>query len=103
MKIPVASVGRRRLRRALWGPALVLLLGPLPMVLSNTPAGASPTSTPSGTVYVTNLNLNSVTAIDTASAHITVVHGAPPALNGPLGIAIAPDGRTAYVTNSNSN
>jgi YVTN family beta-propeller protein len=82
---------------------LILLFGPLPMVLSNTPAGASGSTTLTGTVYVTNLNLNSVTAINRANAHTTVVHGAPPALNGPLGIAIAPDGSTAYVTNSSGD
>ena len=54
-------------------------------------------------MFVTNLTLNSVTAINTATSHTTTVHGAPPAMNGPLGIAIAPDGDTAYVTNSNAN
>jgi YVTN family beta-propeller protein len=72
------------------------------MVLSST-AGASPSGADNGTVYVTNLNLNSVTEIDTATSHTTLVHGAPPKMNGPLGIAIAPDGDTAYVTNSNGN
>ena len=54
-------------------------------------------------MYVTNLNLNAVTAIDTANNRTTIVRGTPPALNGPLGIAISPDGNTAYVTNSSSN
>lgn len=103
MKIPVASVGRRRIRRALWGPVLVLLLGPLPVVLSNSTANASPSSATAGFVYVTNLNLNSVTAINTANGHTSVVHGAPPAMNGPLGIAVAPNGDVAYVTNSNGD
>ena len=102
MTIPVASVGRRWIRRAVWAPALILLVGPLPTVLSSTAAGAS-TSGLTGTVFVTNLNLNAVTAINTANNRTTVVHGGPPALNGPLGIAIAPDGDMAYVTNSNSN
>jgi YVTN family beta-propeller protein len=102
MKLPIASVGRRRIRRALWIPALTLLLGPLPAVLTSAPAGASSNS-PVGTVFVTNLTQNSVTAINTATLHTTTVHGAPPAMNGPVGIAIAPDGDTAYVTNSNSN
>ncbi|HXC19746.1 MAG TPA: FGLLP motif-containing membrane protein [Acidimicrobiales bacterium] len=103
MKIPVASVGRRRIRRALWIPVVTLLIGPLPMILSSSSAGASAADTYTGIVFVTNLNLNSVTAIDTATSHTTQVHGAPPAMNGPLGIAIAPDGNTAYVTNSNGN
>jgi YVTN family beta-propeller protein len=103
MKVPVASLGRRRIRRALWVPVLILLLGPLPAIVSATAADASSTEASTGTVYVTNLNLNSITAINTANGHTTVVHGAPPALNGPLGIAIAPSGATAYVTNSNSN
>ncbi len=101
MVIPVASVGRRRMRRVLWVPALTLLLGPLPAIVSSSSAGASTVAT--NAVYVTNLNLNSVTAIDSANAKKEVVHGAPPALNGPLGIAIAPDGSTAYVTNSNGH
>ena len=101
--IPVASVGRRRIRQALWGPALILLLGPLPAVLSSAPAVASATSTSAGTVYVTNLSLNSVTAINAANGQTTVAHGAPPAMNGPLGIAIAPNGDTAYVTNSSGD
>lgn len=86
----------------MWAPAFILLVGPLPAVLSSTGADAS-TSAPTGTVYVTNLNLNAVTAINSANNRTTVVHGAPSTLNGPLGIAIAPDGDTAYVTNSNSN
>jgi YVTN family beta-propeller protein len=102
MKLPIASIGRRRIRRAVWIPALILLFGPLPAIVTGASAGAS-TNTPVGTVFVTNLTLNSVTAINTATSHTTTVHGAPPAMNGPLGIAIAPDGDTAYVTNSNSN
>ncbi len=102
-KIPVASVGRRRIRQALWGPALVLLLGPLPVILTSSTANAAPTSASAGTVYVTNLNLNSVTAINTANGHTSVAHAKAPALNGPLGIAISPNGDTAYVTNSNGD
>ena len=102
MKIPVASVGRRRIRRALWLPVITLLFGALPAIVSGASAGAV-TGVATGTVYVTNLSLNSVTAINTASSHTIVVHGAPPALNGPLGIAIAPNGKIAYVTNSDSN
>jgi len=72
------------------------------MVLSST-ASASPSSVSNATVYVTNLTLNSVTAIDSATSHTMLVHGGPPKMNGPLGIAIAPDGNTAYVTNSNGS
>lgn len=53
-----------------------------------------------GTVYVTNLNLDSITAINVANNHLTQIKGSSPGLNGPLGIAITPDGRTAFVTNS---
>ncbi len=66
-------------------------------------ASAAPQGFASGTVYVTNLNLNTVTAIDASNSHATVLHATNPPLNGPLGIAIAPDGSTAYVTNSDGN
>jgi YVTN family beta-propeller protein len=102
-RLPVVSVGRRWIRRAIWIPTLILLFGWLPAIASSTPASAAPSNSLTGTVFVTNLNQNSVTAIDTANSHITVVHGMPPAMNGPVGIAIAPDGHTAYVTNSNGD
>jgi DNA-binding beta-propeller fold protein YncE len=82
---------------------LVLLLGPLPVVFSSSTANASPSTASAGTVYVTNLALNSMTAINSATGHTTVAHGKPPAMNGPLGIAIAPNGKTAYVTNSSGD
>ena len=71
------------------------------------PAGSAYSSTTStaplpGTVYVTSLAVNTVTAINPVSHQIAVVAGAG-RLNGPLGIAIAPDGLTAYVTNSLGN
>lgn len=58
---------------------------------------------PGGTVYVTNLSLNSLTAINVANHHVSQIKGSNPGLNGPLGIAITPDGRTAFVTNSLGN
>lgn len=102
MRIRVASLGRRWIRRALWGPVLILLVGPLAAIPGGSISSAT-TNAPANTVYVTNLNLDAVTAISTVSARTTVVHGGPSTLNGPLGIAISPDGRTAYVTNSNAN
>lgn len=52
-----------------------------------------------GTIYVTNLNQNTVTAINPKTHALSVIGG----FNGPLGIALAPNGRTAYVTNSLGN
>lgn len=81
-----------------------LLLSPvIAFFLSSSPASAAPQGFASGTVYVTNLNLNTVTAIDASNSHATVLRATNPQLNGPLGIAIAPDGSTAYVTNSDGN
>ena len=86
MKMPVASVGRRRIRRALWVPVADTSLRFAARDRSRVrTASAAPSNASTGTVYVTNLNLNSVTAIDTANSHTTVVHGVPPAMNGPLG------------------
>ena len=73
-----------------------MLLGPVfAFFLSSSPASAAPQGFASGTVYVTNLNLNTVTAIDASNSHATVLHATNPQLNGPLGIAIAPDGSVA--------
>jgi YVTN family beta-propeller protein len=86
---------RRRCRRLLAGLAVGLaVVGTGFPGSAATLAGAAP-----GTVYVTNLNQNSVTAINPATRAVRVIHG----FNGPLGIALAPDGRTAYVTNSLGN
>ncbi|MFI5036745.1 MAG: FGLLP motif-containing membrane protein [Acidimicrobiales bacterium] len=60
-------------------------------------AGSGPAAP--GTVFVTNLNTNTVTAIDPVTHAVRTVGG----FNGPLGIAITPDGRTALVTNSLGN
>ncbi len=51
-----------------------------------------------GTVLVTNLNANSITLVGTGSSRATTI--ASGAFDGPLGVAITPDGRTALVTNS---
>ena len=63
-------------------------------------AGAVTTGLVPGTVFVTNLNLDTVTMISPTTDQRTTIHGTQHRLNGPLGIAIAPDGHTAYVTNS---
>ena len=78
------------------GPALVAVLSPL------TALAAPQSSLPSGTVYVTSLDLNAVHAINPFSHTIHVIAGGR-RMNGPVGIAITPNGRTAYVTNSLGN
>ncbi len=65
------------------------------------PAPAATGPAPAGTVLVTNLVTNAISAIDPATGVVSRVGGT--GLNGPLGIAIAPDARTAYVTNSLGN
>ena len=96
ISVDAASPGRRRARR--WLAALVL--APLVLTLAAVDVSSAATKTHSATVYVTDLDLNTVTAINTVSHSVTVINGAGRGLNGPLGIAITPDGRTAYVTNS---
>ena len=71
---------------------------PLGLALS---AQATPGLLAAGTVVVTNLNTNSITIIAPLTHHATSVAGH--GLNGPLGVAITPNGRTAYVTNSLGN
>ncbi len=83
--------------------ACMLLTPALAFFLSSSAASAAPQGAASGTVYVTNLNLNTVTVIEASTSHATVLHASNPPLNGPLGIAISPDGSTAYVTNSDGN
>ena len=83
-----------------WGATLVLsCLGALTVGVS--PVAAAAHQAPAGTVLVTNLDRNSVTTIDPTTGSVSSISGA--GLNGPLGIAVAPDGRTAYVTNSLGN
>jgi YVTN family beta-propeller protein len=92
------SYGRTSLTFGRLTAILVLVFGPmLSLAPSASAAGSSP---PAGAVYVTNLNLNTVTAINATTHQITVIQGTTQRFNGPLGIAIAPNGRTAYVTNS---
>ena len=61
-------------------------------------AAAASTRAPAGTVLVTNLDTNSIAAINPVTGSVSSIYGT--GLNGPLGVAIAPDGTTAYVTNS---
>ena len=93
------SRSSRRGVLARWGfSALVAgVTGALGLGLGAT-ASATARLTPAGTVLVTNLVTNTVSAIDPGTGVVSRVGGA--GLNGPLGIVIAPDARTAYVTNS---
>lgn len=105
MGVP-GSVTRREVRgvNLRIGALAVLVLVPvLSFFLSFSASAATPTRAAAGTVLVTNLNANTVSAIDTASHRVSVIRGSARQLNGPLGIAIAPDGATAYVTNSLSD
>lgn len=82
-------------RRALALTALAVAT--MPFAWSSA-ASAAPGATP-GDVFVTNLNQNSISVINPSTGHVTTVGG----FTGPLGIAIAPNGRVAYVTNSLAN
>ncbi|MDH2903348.1 MAG: FGLLP motif-containing membrane protein [Actinomycetota bacterium] len=73
----------------------------LGLLVGAEPASAATPVLSAGTVLVTNLDRNSVDTINPVSGAVTAVSGA--GLNGPLGIVVAPDGRTAYVTNSLGN
>lgn len=89
------QVGARRRALPLFFLATLLAVGVA------TPAHAADARRLSaGTVLVTNLDSNSVTAIAPTSHRLTVITGPSAELNGPLGIAITPDASTAYVTNS---
>ena len=101
--LDIAERRRRTGVRFLATLACILLSPAFAFFLSSSPASAAPQGFASGIVYVTNLNLNTVTAIDGSNSHATVLHATNPQLNGPLGIAIAPDGSTGYVTNSDGN
>jgi YVTN family beta-propeller protein len=102
--LPATDERRRRVGARYSTTLAIMMLTPvIAFFLSSSPASATPQGFASGTVYVTNLNLNTVTAIDASNAHATVLHASTPQLNGPLGIAISPDGATAYVTNSDGN
>ncbi len=73
-------------------PVLAVVFG-LAAASAATPAHPAP-----GTVYVTNLAANNVTAINAELHSTDVISG----LKGPLGIAISPSGTTAYVTDFNA-
>lgn len=102
---PMSSTPRHQRRvRTIRVLMVIGLVGPVVALFASfATAGAASTATTSGTVYVTNLDINSVTAITSSNQHLAVIHGSSPGMNGPLGIAIAPDAGTAYVTNSNGN
>ncbi len=102
---PMTPTSARHWRaRTLRTLMVVGLVGPIGALFASfASAGAASTATTSGTVYVTNLDINSVTAITSSNQHIAVIRGSSPGMNGPLGIAIAPDAGAAYVTNSNGN
>ncbi|MGC8511051.1 MAG: FGLLP motif-containing membrane protein [Acidimicrobiales bacterium] len=78
-------------------------LVPLGIALTATPASGVAPGTPSGTIFVTNLTANTVSAINATTHQVTVIRGSTYRLQGPLGIAITPDGTHAYVTNSLSD
>jgi len=96
---------RRSRRVALISRLAAMALASLGILagVASTAAAAPAQSKPAaaGTVLVTNLDRNAVSAIDPVTGAVTTVTG--PGLSGPLGIAVAPDGRTAYVTNSLGN
>ena len=68
-------------------------------------ASASTTagSLSAGTIFVTNLNINAVSAINAVTHAVSVIKSATHPFQGPLGIAITPNGDFAYVTNSLSD
>lgn len=75
------------------------LAGAWPLMGATSARAATVSHATPGVVYVTNLNQNTVTAINPATHSVHVISG----FNGPLGIAITPDGDVAYVTNSLSD
>lgn len=98
------STGRRLTGRAVRNAVIVLAcLVPLSAALDTTPAHGAVSTPPSGTIFVTNLNANTVSAINATTHQITVIQGSTYRLQGPLGIAVTPDGTRAYVTNSLSD
>ncbi len=75
------------------------------MFVAMTAASAATATSPlnARTILVTNLNVNAVSAINPTTHAVTVIKSASHPFNGPLGIAITPDGSFAYVTNSLGN
>lgn len=93
---PRASRPRRRAR---W--LVTLTLAPALAALAGTTSAAASTSPMSaGTILVTNLNANAVSAINPTTHAVSVIKSSSHPFNGPLGIAITPNGSFAYVTNS---
>ena len=79
----------------------IAVLCVLASLATGSPGGAATKPSGPSMVYVTSLNLNSVLAINAKTHAVSTISG--PGLNGPLGIAITPNGATAYVTNSLGN
>jgi YVTN family beta-propeller protein len=74
------------------------------MDIGDSVAGEAPiprTQSPAVVAYVPNFNSNTVSVIDTANNNAVVA--TVPVRNGPLGVAVKPDGTRAYVTNAFSN
>ena len=78
-------------------------VAPLWLLVSGGRASAASNPVPAGTIFVTNLNANTVSAINPTTHRVTVIRGTTYRFRGPLGIAITPDGHWAYVTNSLSD
>ena len=83
------------------GAVLVLVAGATSILGGDGAALAASSRAAAGTVLVTDLDTNSVATINPTTGAVSSVYGA--GLNGPLGIAVSPDGLTAYVTNSLGN
>src|SRR5690242_12734736 len=100
------------MRGLIWSTKIqgVLVVGALLVIVNglggaSVASGATTTGTASAslapvTVYVTNLGTNTVLPIDAATA----TPGTPiPVGHFPQGIAISPDGKTAYVANGSDD
>ncbi len=86
--------------RRLVASVALSLLGTAPLALLGL-AGAAAPLLRAGSIVVTNLNTDSVSIITPTTHAVSTISGH--GLNGPMGVAITPDGRTAYVTNSLGN
>ena len=98
-----APAGQRtapRITRALSRAVLGFTLIATTAFLAESAFAATPNHSSADVVYVTNLTSNTVRAVNPATRAVTVIRGPRGSFNGPLGIAITPDGSTAYVTNS---
>ena len=101
MEVAPDALERRRVSRSRLAITSVALAAPLVAILAwPSLANATQSAPAAGTVFVTSLSANTVTEISPTTHQVTVIGGSGHGLNGPLGIAIAPDGQTAYVTNS---